>query len=232
MGFTIQSFEEHTTIGQELKSARRRLAISLDEVSVATKIQKKYLKAIEEDRWQDLPEPLYTRNFLRSYVQFLGKDVEYVLSKFSKERGCCDFIDGYKTPRQKVKRARLMVTSRIIKLGVLAVITLSVMSYLGFQVRSVMQPPMLVVETPTDGSTTDHPVISVSGEIKEEGSIYVNKEVVLPSMDGTFRTEVTLERGMNIITIEGKKRYSNPATIYRTVIFDTGSSEISKLSLE
>lgn len=225
MGFTIHSFENKTSIGQELRSARQKRAVSLDEVSATTKIQKKYLIAIEENRWHDLPEPIYTRNFLKAYVQFLGKDPTYVLSRFKQERGCCDYTEGYKTPRQRVRRSRLMVTPRIFKLCVVCVLAIAVLSYLGFQIRSIVQPPTLFVETPKDGLTTNHPIISVSGKIEGEATVFVNKERVLPFANGTFTTEITLERGLNIITVEGEKRYSNPATLYRTVIFDPIADE-------
>ena len=67
--------------------------------------------------------------------------------------------------------------------------------------------------------------------IKEEARIKVNGETVLPSKDGTFEATIMLERGLNIIAVEGKKRYSRPATIYRMVVFDPPAGDRAALSL-
>lgn len=232
MSFMIRQLKPETTIGEELALARRRLAISLREASEKTKIQRRYLTAIEENRWQDLPEPIYTRNFLRGYAAFLGENPTYLLSRFEKERGCCDLLAPSQTPRQRVRKGRFLVTPRLFKLGILSLLFLGVVGYLGFQVRDILEPPGMMITSPDDGSTTDSAVILVSGTIREEASITVNGDGVLPSADGTFTTTVILERGQNVITIEGKKRYSRPAVTHRTVVFDPPASDRATLSLQ
>ena len=231
MSFLIRPLKPGSTIGEELAAVRRRLSIPLREASEKTRIQRRYLKALEENRWQDLPEPLYTRNFLRSYARFLGEDPSYFLSRFKEERGCCDLLAPSQLPRQRVRKGRFLVTPRILKLGVLSLLLLGVTGYLGFQVRSILEPPSLTVLSPEDGSKTDSAILTVSGVIKEEAGIQVNGESVLPSKDGVFEAEVTLERGLNIIAVEGKKRYSRPAVIYRTVVFDPPAGDRAALSL-
>ena len=54
---------------------------------------------------------------------------------------------------------------------------------------------------------------------------------VLPAKDGSFDTEVILERGLNVITIEGSKRYSRTTTVHRRVILEKDQNKrISGLS--
>ncbi|HBL39800.1 TPA: hypothetical protein DDZ10_03985 [Candidatus Uhrbacteria bacterium] len=231
MSFMIRPLKPGSTIGEELATVRRRLSIPLREASEKTRIQRRYLKALEENRWQDLPEPLYTRNFLRNYARFLGEDPAYFLSRFKEERGCCDLLTPSQMPRQRVRKGRFLVTPRLLKLGVLSLLLLGVTGYLGFQVRSILEPPSLSVVSPEDGSKTDSAILIVLGVIKEEARIKVNGETVLPSKDGTFEATIMLERGLNIIAVEGKKRYSRPATIYRMVVFDPPAGDRAALSL-
>ncbi len=54
--------------GEELKKHRQAKQISLMQVSAATRINIKFLEAIEEGRFSVLPEP-YVRAFLREYAQ-------------------------------------------------------------------------------------------------------------------------------------------------------------------
>jgi cytoskeleton protein RodZ len=61
-------------IGQALREARSDRGIELSEAERVTKIRVKLLQAIEEERWDDLPEPVYVRGFLATYARFLGLD--------------------------------------------------------------------------------------------------------------------------------------------------------------
>src|SRR5215211_4690868 len=70
------------SVGHELREARRDRGIELSEVERVTKIRVKFLEAMEEDRWEDLPGPPYNRSFLSSYAQFLGLDAQALLERY------------------------------------------------------------------------------------------------------------------------------------------------------
>ena len=61
-------------VGQTLREERTRKGIELDEVERVTKIRVKFLRAMEEDRWDELPAPVYARGFLSTYADYLGLD--------------------------------------------------------------------------------------------------------------------------------------------------------------
>ncbi len=62
------------TVGQILQEARTRRGLDLNEAERVTKIRVKFLRAMEEDRWEELPAPVYARSFLATYARFLGLD--------------------------------------------------------------------------------------------------------------------------------------------------------------
>lgn len=63
------------TLGTLLREARETKGCSLQDAQEATKIQVKYLRALEEEDFTVLPEePVFVKGFLRSYAQFLGVD--------------------------------------------------------------------------------------------------------------------------------------------------------------
>ena len=62
--------------GEELRRERLSREISLDEISAATKISSRILKALEESDLDRLPAPAFTRGFIRSYAQHIGIDPE------------------------------------------------------------------------------------------------------------------------------------------------------------
>lgn len=63
-----------TTVGQRLRQARLDRNISLDELQQITKIQKRYLEAIEEDFYEEMPGSFYVRAFVRQYAAAVGED--------------------------------------------------------------------------------------------------------------------------------------------------------------
>lgn len=75
---TIDEAEQHT-VGSILCRCRQFSNISLEEAAEATKIVKTYLRALEEDRFQDLPSPAYLKGFLRTYASYLGLQSEELI---------------------------------------------------------------------------------------------------------------------------------------------------------
>lgn len=72
-------------IGSRLKSAREQKSMSLEEVQQTTKIQKRYLTAIENNEFQVLPGKFYTRAFIREYASAVGLDPEQIMEEHKNE---------------------------------------------------------------------------------------------------------------------------------------------------
>lgn len=72
------------TVGQVLQEARTRGGLDLTEAERVTKIRVKFLRAMEEDRWEALPAPVYARGFLSIYARYLGLDDEPLLEEYER----------------------------------------------------------------------------------------------------------------------------------------------------
>ena len=64
-----------------LKSHREAKGVEIQEIAEYTKINPKYLHAIESGDFKVLPN-VYMRLFLRSYAQFIGADTEQALDDY------------------------------------------------------------------------------------------------------------------------------------------------------
>lgn len=53
-----------------------RQGLDLSECAAATRIRERYLVAIEDDRFESLPDPAYVNGFVRAYASHLGVQVE------------------------------------------------------------------------------------------------------------------------------------------------------------
>jgi cytoskeleton protein RodZ len=67
------------SLGSYLRQERERQQVSLQEIAAATKIQYKFLEALEHDAYEQLPAPPFVVGFLRAYAQYVALDPETVL---------------------------------------------------------------------------------------------------------------------------------------------------------
>lgn len=74
------------SLGERLLNARLARGMELSDVAEITHVRREYLRALEEGRYADLPEDVYTRNFLRLYAQTVGLDSDQVLDAYQHER--------------------------------------------------------------------------------------------------------------------------------------------------
>lgn len=72
-------------LGEQLKRAREEKQISLDEIQELTKIQKRYLQAIENGDFDKLPGAFYTKAFIKSYAEAVGLNYEALIQEFGHE---------------------------------------------------------------------------------------------------------------------------------------------------
>jgi cytoskeleton protein RodZ len=75
------------SVGTRLREARTRKKLGMPEVEAATKIRARYLQAIENDDWEQLPGDVYARAFIRTYARFLGLDGDRLAEEQRRGRG-------------------------------------------------------------------------------------------------------------------------------------------------
>jgi curved DNA-binding protein CbpA len=72
--------------GEALRAERLRLGQTLEAIVSRTKIRQTYLQAIEEERFEALPPPVFLRGFVREFAACLGLPAEEVARAFLKRR--------------------------------------------------------------------------------------------------------------------------------------------------
>lgn len=74
-------------VGKKLREARTRRKLTLQEVEAATRIRGRYLRAIENEDWDQLPGDTYARAFIRTYGALLGLDGDRLAEEQRRQRG-------------------------------------------------------------------------------------------------------------------------------------------------
>jgi cytoskeleton protein RodZ len=73
---------QETVFGDRLRREREMRGVSLEEVSVATRIPPRYLEAMETEQWERLPGRVFNRGYVRAIAQFLGVGEDDMLADY------------------------------------------------------------------------------------------------------------------------------------------------------
>lgn len=93
-----------SSFGARLKHERESRKISLDEIATSTKISKRHLVELEEERFSDLPGGIFNKGFVRAYAKFLGLNEEEMVAAYvAADAGSnADFIPPIAMETQKL----------------------------------------------------------------------------------------------------------------------------------
>ena len=66
--------EQLKEIVAHLRQARQEKSIRIEEIAANTRIRPTFIQALEEGRFEELPEPIYVQGFIRHYGDAVGLD--------------------------------------------------------------------------------------------------------------------------------------------------------------
>jgi cytoskeleton protein RodZ len=114
-------------IGSSLRETRLRQELDFPELEERTKIRSKYLRALEDERFDILPAPTYVKGFLRSYAEALGLDGQPFVDEYNSRFAVGEDEPVIRARRVPVDRRdrRAVRESRIAVLALLAIAILT-----------------------------------------------------------------------------------------------------------
>jgi flagellar biosynthesis protein FlhG len=68
--------------GPRLRRTRMRCGLEIEEIAGITKVNPTYLRFIEEERFSELPAPVYVRGFVSAYASCVGLDARRVAASY------------------------------------------------------------------------------------------------------------------------------------------------------
>jgi len=75
------------SFGEKLKSEREKRAITLEQISLSTKIGLRMLRAMEEEKFNQLPGGIFNRGFVRAYARHVGLDEDQAVADYLEASG-------------------------------------------------------------------------------------------------------------------------------------------------
>lgn len=198
------------TIGEILKSARLEKNLTHEQLSSATKIDERYIKALEENNFKVLPSSTFTKGFVRNLSLALGKSPDDWLALLRR-----DYQSSHVTIKDgSFRRTRRFSLSSLIQSQAFLITTgvLIFLTYLGFQYRAVITPPPLSVTSPMEDAVLISPV-TVEGKTTSGTTVTINDDLKLtPDQQGVFQTKLNLSQGEHEISITVTNRFGRSST--------------------
>ena len=216
ISFRRKTIRGDKTVGQLLAEARERLAYSLEVVESATRIRHKYLEALEDSRFDQLPEEVYALGFLRRYALFLRLQPAAVISQFRAERlaaeklGMATVALDQQMPAlsnlRPVLEPKFIFTPKFVWVAATLLLVVSVAGYLWYQIDGFLAAPALDLASQTEQLSVAVSSIAIAGRTTGTATVTINAEPVTLDRDGNFHQEVHLEPGLNTIEVAAKNR--------------------------
>jgi cytoskeleton protein RodZ len=147
-------------IGNSLREARMRQQLDFPELEQQTKIRSKYLKALEDEKFDVLPAPTYVKGFLRNYADALGLEGQLYVDEYNSR-----FVTGEEDiplrPRDYQRRPQAMgprfqTRGVLLVLGAIGVVLVLVIAAAKFGGGGTPKVPNLNSNGPSLPRTTTH----------------------------------------------------------------------------
>lgn len=190
------------TVGQLLHGERIKKDISIEELSLATKIDGKYIEALEADRYDLLPSETFAKGFIRNLSLNLGNDPEEFIAVFRRDyRDPSNHRSSSNPKKNKSFHLPFFQSSSQFLPLILGVVVFVV--YLIFQFRAILTPPPLIINKPQSGAVLASP-IDIEGTTSTDSLVTINNDnIVKPDQNGLFQIRLSLpvgETSLKIIT--------------------------------
>jgi len=75
------------SFGARLKREREKKGVTLDDISISTKIGTRLLRALEEEHFDQLPGGIFNKGFVRAYARHLGMDEDQAIADYLEASG-------------------------------------------------------------------------------------------------------------------------------------------------
>lgn len=205
------------TIGTFLNKARLQKKISLSKLESVTKIKKQFIKAIEKEDWNNLPEYPVILGFVRNIAGSLDVSADTSLALLRRDYPPRKLKV---TPSPDVEKKFTWSPKLTFVIGI-GLFLLTLLGYLGFSYSRFMSPPILIVQKPAEEEIVLSTLLKVTGITDTDAKIEVNIQPILVDADGNFTGEIEISEYLGEIVIVATSRSGKETVINRKIINET-----------
>ena len=118
-------------IGSSLRDARVRQGLDLAQIEADTKIRAKYLRALEDERFDLLPAETYVKGFLRAYAERVGLDGQLYVDEYNSRFSLAE--EPVFATRQRHRSRHRRVESHAVLIALAGIVAVTVLVIAAWQ---------------------------------------------------------------------------------------------------
>lgn len=146
-------------IGSSLHEARTRQNLDLEEMERRTKVRAKYLRLLEDERFDQLPGHAYTKGFLQVYASALGLDGRLYVEEYNSRYVTGDDDGSPRLPRgpaRSPRRRRERRETRTVGVALAAILVVTAFVIAAWRFGGNDEPQVDGVTPATRSSASTH----------------------------------------------------------------------------
>lgn len=180
---------EEKTIGQVLQTAREEQNLSISDTQRLSKIKKRYLRALENDEFEEIPGGAQARTLLRRYAEFLELDVDVILDAYDSDTSLTVYEVETKDARtgRMSRRSKKKRRSTFLPIFYLSLLSISIVAFVFYTVWAYGQKETAGGRANKD----DYRVLSGTSGKKSSGSAVNTKDSSMPDSSAQLSLELT-----------------------------------------
>lgn len=176
--------------------------MGLLDLSQETRIKVEFLEALENERWEDLPELPILIGFVKNIADVLNVNADTLVVLLRRD---------YKKPesdvsvsRKSIKRLKIPRLPQYVYFVVLVVVVS--LSYLIYQYVSFNTPPDISIISPISGQVVGGDTVIVRGVTDPSASVVINTQPSIVNEDGSFEVEVVVSATSSTVQVVARSR--------------------------
>ncbi len=107
-----------------------------------------------------------------------------------------------------------------IRISITLFVLLGITAYTGYEFRNLILGPVIIIETPKNGTEVKTPVTNIRGHAKNIARISMNDRDISVDAQGEFEEKFVLSEGSNIIKLAGQDRFGRKKDVFVEVLYN------------
>lgn len=212
------------------REKRQSKNISLEKLSEITKIQPYHLEALEAGHFEKLPPSVYRAGIFKRLAKFLDVDENQFMEAYKNEIELSSAMSpdssnvnfAFQIGNAPIKKRNsyfILTPSKLIFLGG-GLLLILLFVYIWYQFNFLTGPPNLVIDKEEDFITKEE-IVLINGKTDNGIDLTINGEKMYVASSGSFRKEIQLADGVNVIEIKAVNNFGKTTKIIRQIFKET-----------
>jgi len=204
--------KEYRNIEDILTQTMHEKRVSVNTLSDATDIPKRFIDSIVNGDFENLPAKPYVRGYLFKIAEALDIDQNTLWQSYKNSADLSTSGDSDRLPSNRFAFKKIR-TSRLVALFLI----LALVAFLGFRFNDILGRPMIEVSVP---AITSEETITVTGKIRPGDTLTLNEEVIYPDDEGYFEKRVQLQPNLNHLRFVVKRYLGRETVLEKNVFYE------------